>query len=104
MIKTITPQDLKDLLSNPNNQYSFIDVRSPAEYQDFHLSGTINIPLDQLAQNMDNLTKDKTIITICTKGIRSAKASEFLLNNGFDTINLEGGLENWLSEGLHLSK
>lgn len=104
MIKTISPQDLKSLLSSSNSQYDYIDVRSPAEYQDFHLPDTTNIPLDQLAQNIDQLCKDKTIVTICAKGIRSAKASEFLLSNGFKTINLEGGLDNWLSAGLEISK
>ncbi|MBP9694031.1 MAG: rhodanese-like domain-containing protein [Alphaproteobacteria bacterium] len=104
MIKTISPQDLHELLSSPNSEYDYIDVRSPAEYEDFHLPGTINIPLDQLVENVGELGQDKTLITICAKGIRSAKASEFLLAIGFDTLNLEGGLDNWLSAGMQIPK
>lgn len=104
MIKTITPQDLRELLVSSNSEYDYIDVRSPAEFHDFHLPGTINIPLDQLAQNMGQLLKEKTMVTICAKGIRSARASEFLLASGFDTVNLEGGLDNWLSAGMQIPK
>lgn len=102
MIETITPQDLKNLLMSSDTQYVYLDVRSPGEFEDFHLPGTTNIPLDQLMNHLSKLPKDKTIVTICAKGIRSAKASEVLLANGFDTVNLEGGLDHWLSSGTQL--
>lgn len=104
MIETMTPEALKDLLESQSNEYEFIDVRSPAEYQDFHLPLTKNIPLDQLPQHIKQLSQERTIITICAKGIRSARASAFLLENGFKTINLEGGLDNWLSAGIQIPK
>lgn len=43
-----------------------IDVRSPQSYAESHIAGSINIPLDQLPNRLDELPRDKQIITYCT--------------------------------------
>ena len=69
-----------------------VDVRSKAEYQSGHIRGSINIPLDQLSNNLTSL-KDKTIpvITCCASGMRSASAKSILLSKGYQQVYNGGG-------------
>lgn len=69
-----------------------LDVRSKGEYESGHIKGAINIPVDQLNNNLHKL-KDKTmpIITCCASGMRSASAKSLLLANGFNKVFNGGG-------------
>lgn len=68
------------------------DVRSKAAYQSGNIWGPINIPLDQLGNNLARL-KNKTIpvITCCASGIRSASAKSILLSKGYQQVYNGGG-------------
>jgi rhodanese-related sulfurtransferase len=68
-----------------------IDVRSVAEYKSGHIKGSVNIPLDRLHQHLHQINKEKTIITCCASGMRSASAKNILLNNGFASVHNGGG-------------
>jgi hypothetical protein len=72
-----------------------LDVRSKGEYAGGHIKGSMNIPVDQLAQNLGKLKdKDKTIITCCASGMRSGAARGILRSNGYTNVHNGGG---WLS-------
>lgn len=71
-----------------------LDVRSKGEYQGGHIKGSINIPVDVLSSNLGKLKKDKTIITCCASGMRSASAKSILQSNGFANVHNGGG---WMS-------
>lgn len=74
-----------------------IDVRSPQEYKEGHLDGSINFPLYDLERNSENLIKNKenTIILYCQSGSRSNKALEILKKQGCSSLyQIEGGLDN----------
>jgi phage shock protein E len=72
-----------------------VDVRSNGEYNGGHVKGSINIPVDQLANNLSKLKdKNKTIITCCASGMRSASAKAALKSNGYAQV-YNGG--NWSS-------
>ena len=68
-----------------------IDVRTKGEYQQGHIKGSQNIPLDVLSSNVSNLNKEKTIITCCASGMRSAQAKSMLLSKGFSKVHNGGG-------------
>ena len=68
-----------------------IDVRTKGEYQQWHINGSQNIPLDVLSSNLSKLNKEKTIITCCASGMRSAQAKSILLSNGFSNVHNGGG-------------
>ena len=68
-----------------------IDVRTKGEYQQGHIKGSQNIPLDVLSSNLSKLNKEKTIITCCASGMRSAQAKSILLSNGFSNVHNGGG-------------
>ncbi len=71
-----------------------LDVRTPAEYNGGHIKGSINIPLQSLEKNLEKLKKDKTIITCCASGMRSASAKSVLKSKGFEDVHNGGG---WVS-------
>ncbi|MGT2896078.1 rhodanese-like domain-containing protein [Streptococcus entericus] len=70
---------------------SLIDVRESHEYANGHVPGAINLPLSQLGQTYTELDKTQTHYIICQSGGRSAQAVQFLLQQGYQAINVEGG-------------
>ncbi|MCC6584903.1 MAG: rhodanese-like domain-containing protein [Chitinophagales bacterium] len=76
------------------NKQTIIDVRSYAEYMGGHVAGSINIPLQDLPQHLDEIkSMPQPIILCCASGNRSGQAMMFLRNQG---INCENG-GSWLS-------
>ncbi|MBL7833930.1 MAG: rhodanese-like domain-containing protein [Cyclobacteriaceae bacterium] len=72
-----------------------VDVRSKGEYSGGHIKGSINIPLDQLKNNLSRLPdKQKTIITCCASGMRSGMAKTILTGHGYQSVFNGGG---WIS-------
>ncbi|HEC2186582.1 TPA: DsrE/DsrF/DrsH-like family protein [Staphylococcus delphini] len=79
----------KKELENLGIQGQLIDVRTPEEYDLNHINGATLHPVDEIASfNMD---KNKTYYIHCKSGNRSAKASEYLSEQGYDVVNLDGG-------------
>ena len=72
-----------------------LDARSKGEYASGHIKGSINIAVDQLTANLSKLNdKEKTIITCCASGMRSASAKSILKANGYKFV-YNGG--SWLT-------
>ena len=69
-----------------------LDVRSKNEFSGGHIKGAINIPVNELGNNLNKL-KDKTrqIITCCASGSRSAAAKNILISNGYLNVVNGGG-------------
>ena len=67
-----------------------VDVRTKAEYQQGHVKGSLNIPLQSLSDNLSKLKKDKPIITCCASGMRSASARDVLKSKGFVEVHNGG--------------
>ncbi len=93
-IKHITTAELKNELQDKTKQ--FIDVRTPGEFKSNHIRGFKNIPLNQLSQKANQLTKDKEIVVICQSGMRSQQGCKTLKKLGFTNItNVQGGVSAW---------
>ena len=72
-----------------------LDVRTKGEYASGHIRGSMNIPVEQLNQNIHRLAdKHKTIITCCASGMRSGAAKSILKQNGYSQV-FNGG--SWIS-------
>ncbi|MDC8760471.1 rhodanese-like domain-containing protein [Janthinobacterium fluminis] len=84
-----------------------VDVRNEAEYANGHLRDARHIPLTELVQRVGELdkAKNKTIVVVCQKGVRSGLAAKVLAKAGFeDVVCLEGGVTAWQAAGLPLAK
>ena len=69
-----------------------LDVREPFEQAVENVEGSVNIPLGQLRDRLDELPRDKTINVFCRSGQRSYYATRILLQNGFEVKNISGGM------------
>ena len=78
-----------------------LDVRPRAEFEAGHLRGAVNIPIDELSARVDDLPRDRQIITYCRGEycLFADEAAELLRSQGFDVVRLEGGWPEWQSEG-----
>ena len=72
---------------------SVLDVRGVEEFEALHLEGARNFPLSQLADTYKQLDKDNLYYVICKSGMRSARACQFLTEQGYEVINVQGGMD-----------
>ncbi|MBK9282851.1 MAG: rhodanese-like domain-containing protein [Sphingobacteriaceae bacterium] len=72
-----------------------LDVRSKGEYSSGHVKGSVNIPVDQLASNLNKLkNKEQPIITCCASGMRSGSAKGYLKSLGYTKVHNGGSWVN----------
>lgn len=81
----------KDIAEHENENYILIDTRTEEEFEDGHIEGAVNIPVDSLRENLKELDKNKTIVEYCEVGLRGYIADRILTQNGFKALNVTGG-------------
>lgn len=94
MIKNMDVNDLRAEVEAKT--INLVDVREVDEYATGHLPGAINLPLSQLLERYEELSKNKVYHIICQMGGRSAQACAFLDSEGYDVTNLAGGTSAWV--------
>jgi rhodanese-related sulfurtransferase len=78
----------------------FLDVRSQAEWDQYHISGATLIPLDQLQNRLGELPQDEYIVVVCRSGNRSLSGTTILQHAGFSRVSsMSGGLQAWSAAG-----
>lgn len=93
-----------ELLESPN--VVLLDVRTAAEYAEGHIEGAVNIDQGQsdfMAKAKAALSVDKKIAVYCRSGRRSANAAGRLAAEGYQCVNLEGGIQAWKAAGKPVS-
>ena len=95
MIPTITAKELAELQA-----VRLIDVRERDEWAICRLPKAELIPLSEFASRvLDEVKKDEDIILYCHHGVRSERAGEYLVKNGYGKVrHLQGGIEAWSLE------
>ena len=93
----------KQELSNPREDFLYIDVRTPKEFEGVHISGARNIPLPDLHTYVDELktlSQERPIMLVCRTQNRVKIAYEYLTNNGLTNCEiLDGGITAWVDQG-----
>ncbi len=98
MSYTITVQELKNRLDKGDKVF-LLDVREPHEFSMARIEGSTLIPLGTLPNSLNQLDPADEIVALCHKGMRSADAVGFLLQQGFANVkNLIGGIDAWSVE------
>ena len=90
-MKEITFEDFYKLCQTGCS--TIIDVREVAEFQQVHIESAQNLPLSSLADTYEVLDKNQTYYIICKSGIRSAQACQFLVEKGYDVVNVTAGMD-----------
>jgi rhodanese-related sulfurtransferase len=77
-----------------------LDVRTQPEWDQFHIAGSILIPLEQLQNSLNELPKNRNIVVVCLTGVRSKSGAAILKQSGFTHVNyVSGGLQAWIAAG-----
>ena len=80
------------------DELSVLDVREAFEWEHGHIEGAIHIPLMDLPERLDEVSGGQTLV-VCKVGSRSAHAAAYLLEQGYDVVNLDGGMLDWSAAG-----
>ncbi|WP_455078906.1 CoA-disulfide reductase [Peptostreptococcus stomatis] len=101
LVEAVTVDKIDDLVA----QGAFlIDVRTPEEYELGSIEGSVNIPLDELRDRLDEIPKDKDLYVTCQVGLRGYLAARILTQKGFKPINLDGGVSSYDQLKLNVNK
>lgn len=90
------------------DKYVIIDARIPPEYEEEHIQGALNIPVEVLRNKFSELDPSKEYITYCTNDSRGMVAAFLLKNHGFKAKCLRGGVSGWTGpivsnhDGVHM--
>ena len=101
-MKELSVADLAKALRESPEKVTLIDVREQGEWDQVRVDGATLMPLSQWpAIAEQQLPKNGTYHMMCAAGVRSARAAEWMMENGYgDVINVTGGMKAWLMEGL----
>jgi rhodanese-related sulfurtransferase len=93
----ISADQLADRIKDKaDDNYLIVDIRDDESYDEAHIPGAINIPLNELGYRLFSLDKTKDIIVYCFTGVTSEVACRILINAGFkDVYNMTGGIRAW---------
>lgn len=93
----IKPVDLHEIVSN--SAINILNVRESMELEICSLQNTINIPLKDLDDRIDELNKNEKYYIVCLSGGRAKTAYKILDKNGFEDLHiLQGGMRSWINE------
>jgi rhodanese-related sulfurtransferase len=79
-----------------------VDVRETAEIERlaFDVENVIALPMSELEARFAELPRDRDLVLVCAVGVRSLKATYFLMYHGFTTVaNMDGGITKWAAKG-----
>ncbi len=95
-MKEITVEELKQKIDK-KEPFTFLDVRDLFEANISNLDiESVQIPVNELSENIEKLDPQSEIIVMCRSGNRSATACERLEEAGFTNVaNLKGGINEW---------
>ena len=76
-----------------------LDVREIDEWRAGHAPEAVHIPMTELAERLDERPEASPLYVICRSGGRSARVSGYLNANGWDAVNVAGGMGAWRAAG-----
>ena len=76
-----------------------LDVREDDEWVVGHIEGATHIPMGEVPSRLDDLPEGAPLYVTCRGGGRSARVAAWLNQNGYDAVNVGGGMGEWLAAG-----
>lgn len=102
--KDISSREARSLLER-NRKVYLLDVRTPQEYSQAKLAGSVLIPIGELQQRLREVPKNRTILVYCAVGSRSKPAANFLAQEGYKEVyNMTDGIVGWYRNGFPIQR
>ncbi|OGV76448.1 MAG: hypothetical protein A3K18_12830 [Lentisphaerae bacterium RIFOXYA12_64_32] len=99
-LRLVKPQELYQHMQ-AGTAPIIVDVRLPTEWMGLRIGNVLNIPLNKLFADGKRLSKDMPVLTVCNSAYRSSMGAAVLQKMGFKSVlNMEGGSEAWIADGL----
>ncbi|EME15663.1 hypothetical protein G419_24304 [Rhodococcus triatomae BKS 15-14] len=90
---------MTEVPASPYTDAVLLDVREPAEWAEGHAPGAVHIPMNDVPARMDEIDIDAVVYVVCRSGGRSMSVVPYLNQNGFDAVNVAGGMVAWQQSG-----
>ena len=88
-----------DAVPNPlPEELSVLDVREDVEWEHGHIDGAVHIPMNEVPERLDEIGGGQTLV-VCKVGGRSGQVVAWLAEQGYDVVNLDGGMLDWAAAG-----
>jgi rhodanese-related sulfurtransferase len=77
-----------------------VDVRERDEFDDVRVPGAVLVPMSEFGERFGDLPRDRPLLVMCAAGSRSLAATGHLIRNGYEAVNVTGGIIAWQKAGL----
>lgn len=74
---------------------TLLDVREGWELDVASVPGVQHIPMGEIADRLGEIARDREVVVVCRSGRRSLEVAKYLQQNGFNAVNLAGGVLAW---------
>ena len=102
--RDITSREAKALLDKNKNFY-LLDVRTPQEYKQAKLTGSVLIPIDEFERRVNEVPKNRPVLVYCAVGSRSKPVANYLARRGNKEVyNMTDGIVGWYRSGFPISR
>jgi rhodanese-related sulfurtransferase len=102
--KSILSREARSLMGKNKSIY-LLDVRTPQEYSQGRLAGSVLIPIGEFERRIGEVPKNRTIVVYCAVGSRSKPVASLLAQRGYkDVYNMADGIVGWYRNGFPLQR
>jgi rhodanese-related sulfurtransferase len=91
--------DVGDLPAEFGPSAVLLDVREDDEWLRGHAPSARHIPMGEVPARLDEIDSSATLYVVCKAGGRSARVAQFLADNGYQPVNVSGGMLAWAEAG-----
>lgn len=91
--------ELRERLKAGDKRLTVLDVREGSEWREGHIQGAIHVPFHDLLSHLDDIPSHKPVAALCAGGTRSSIAASLLQAQGFEPVNVLGGMAAWKAAG-----
>ena len=91
--------DVSDVPTTFDDSVVLLDVREDDEWQRGHAAGAQHIPMGEVPARLAEIDPGATLFVVCHLGGRSMRVAQYLAQNGYEPLNVSGGMQAWVEAG-----
>jgi rhodanese-related sulfurtransferase len=96
---TVPSVEIADVPAQLPEGAVLLDVREQDEWDAGHAPGALHVPMSEIGARLGEVPNDVQLYVVCRAGGRSARVTQYLNENGWEAVNVEGGMQHWEAAG-----